>query len=65
MKLGDYLHKRGETQAAFSLRICVSPQIVCDWVSGRRSPSLRHMISIRDASKGRVGYSDWAAVRKS
>lgn len=45
-RLREHLKESGETQIEFAKRIGVSQPTVCDWLSGKITPSVENLITI-------------------
>lgn len=59
MLLKDYLDRRGETMAAFSRRIGVTPEAVRWYCNGERVPRYNSMRRIVAATRGKVKPNDF------
>ncbi len=65
MKLAQYLHTKGISQAAFAAKIGVTQVAVNRYAQDKRSPSLNMIWAIEKETKGAVSVKDWPApVRK-
>ena len=63
MNLSSYL-KRQPRGAAASLarKMDVSPQVVCDWLKGRRRPRIDNAYLLEIATEGEVPWDQWYPV---
>ena len=59
MKLSTYLELSAKSQVHFAERLGVSPQIVSDWIRGRRRPKFDTAQRIESATGGVVTWREW------
>lgn len=59
MKLEEYLSKHNITQLAFAQKTNIHPVNINKYIKGKKTPNLRTILKIREATNGAVDVADF------